>query len=102
LHVFADDRGSRKSRFFFLQPPKGRPQRPRRCRANLQGCARVRLAARARARHLEPNQAKDVKPKMSRPARALSYLRTAMVIIALLLPLISLVLLGSLWLWQNG
>jgi len=39
---------------------------------------------------------------MSRPARALSYLRTAMVIIALALPLVSLVLLGSLWLWQNG
>ena len=39
---------------------------------------------------------------MSRQTRALSYLRAAMLIIALALPLISLVLLGSLWLWQNG
>ncbi len=39
---------------------------------------------------------------MSPPTRALSYLRAAMVIIALALPLISLVLLGSLWLWQHG
>jgi len=39
---------------------------------------------------------------MSRPTRALSYLRAAMVIIALALPLISLVVLGSLWLWQHG
>lgn len=39
---------------------------------------------------------------MSLPTRALSYLRAAMVILALTVPLISLVLLGSLWLWQHG
>jgi len=39
---------------------------------------------------------------MSRPTRALAYLRAAMLIIALALPLVSLVLLGSLWLWQHG
>jgi len=39
---------------------------------------------------------------MSQPTRALSYLRAAMLVIALALPLISLVLLGSLWLWQHG
>lgn len=39
---------------------------------------------------------------MKRATRALTYLRTAMLIIALALPLLSLILLGSLWLWQNG
>ena len=39
---------------------------------------------------------------MSRQTRALSYLRAAMVITALALPLVSLVLLGSFWLWQHG
>ncbi len=39
---------------------------------------------------------------MRRPTRALVYLRAAMLIIALALPLFSLVILGSLWLWQNG
>jgi uncharacterized protein len=39
---------------------------------------------------------------MSRQTRALSYLRAAMLIIALALPLVSLILLGSLWLWQHG
>ena len=39
---------------------------------------------------------------MRRAPRALSYLRAAMLIIALALPLISLVLLGTLWLWEKG
>ena len=39
---------------------------------------------------------------MKGATRALTYLRTAMLIIALALPVLSLVLLGSLWLWQNG
>jgi len=39
---------------------------------------------------------------MKRATRALAYLRTAMLIIALALPVLSLVLLGSLWLWENG
>ncbi|MES0403315.1 MAG: GTPase domain-containing protein [Hyphomicrobium sp.] len=39
---------------------------------------------------------------MKRATRALAYLRTAMLIIALALPLLSLILLGSLWLWENG
>ncbi len=38
---------------------------------------------------------------MKRATRALAYLRTAMLIIALALPLLSLILLGSLWLWEN-
>lgn len=37
-----------------------------------------------------------------KPTRASTYLRAAMIIIALALPLLSLILLGSLWLWQNG
>jgi len=39
---------------------------------------------------------------MKRATRALTYLRSAMLIIALALPLFSLVLLGSLWLWEKG
>lgn len=39
---------------------------------------------------------------MRTPTRAFVYLRAAMLIIALALPLLSLVLLGTLWLWQNG
>ena len=39
---------------------------------------------------------------MKRATRALTYLRTAMLIIALALPVLSLVLLGSLWLWEKG
>jgi len=37
-----------------------------------------------------------------KPTRASTYLRAAMIIIALALPLLSLMVLGSLWLWQNG
>ncbi len=39
---------------------------------------------------------------MKKPSRALTYLRTAMVIIALALPLLSLIVLGSLWLFERG
>ncbi len=39
---------------------------------------------------------------MPRKHQAIFYYRLLMTVIALLLPLISLVLLGSLWLWQNG
>lgn len=39
---------------------------------------------------------------MRRATRALAYLRAAMLIIALALPLLSLVLLGTIWLWQKG
>lgn len=39
---------------------------------------------------------------MKRTTRASTYLRAAMIIIALALPLLSLVLLGTLWLWENG
>ena len=39
---------------------------------------------------------------MKRKTRASAYLRIAMLIIALALPLLSLIVLGSLWLWQNG
>ena len=39
---------------------------------------------------------------MKRPTRALTYLRTAMLTIALALPVLSLILLGSLWLWEKG
>ncbi len=39
------------------------------------------------------------KPKMTRAAR---YLRGAMLLTALTLPLLSLAVLGSVWLWQNG
>ena len=36
------------------------------------------------------------------PRRARAYVRAAMLAVAFLLPLTSLVILGSLWLWQNG
>ena len=39
---------------------------------------------------------------MRRATRALAYVRAAMLIIALALPLFSLVLLGTIWLWQKG
>ena len=39
---------------------------------------------------------------MKRPSKAPSYLRTAMVVLALMLPALSLLPLGSLWLWERG
>jgi predicted GTPase len=39
---------------------------------------------------------------MRRVTRAQAYLRAAMLIVALALPLLSLILLGSYWLWENG
>ena len=39
---------------------------------------------------------------MKRPAKAPSYLRTLMVVLALMLPALSLLPLGSLWLWERG
>ena len=38
----------------------------------------------------------------ARPTRAVRYLRILMVILATALPVLSLTVLGSLWLWQNG
>ncbi len=39
---------------------------------------------------------------MKRATRALTYLRAAMLIIALTVPVLSLIMLGSIWLWENG
>ena len=36
------------------------------------------------------------------PGRSTVHLRLALLAVALVLPTVSLVLLGSLWLWQNG